>query len=231
MLNEYPELAEELEEELKKMEAENAVKQAELDELQSRLEDTQQKTEDESASKGTGTAFVPPKKADSGEPKDDEPAVIPPDGDLETTESNDEPTNPIPDEEQEKEEDVILPPTTTAAAEQQVNTSSTDVTSSESQSKEDFTLTHLAIETLRAFVQNAKDDMKRLVGMMVPVVQPLLNAGDVAWRQIKALFVRARTAYYENAGSDKGIDNSDDTDKDTNKEKTNDLEEGYDFDE
>jgi hypothetical protein len=61
---------------------------------------------------------------------------------------------------------------------------------------EDFTLTHLAIETLRAFVQHAKDDVKRLVGMMVPVVQPLFTAGDVAWRQIKALFVKARDAYY-----------------------------------
>ncbi|VEU44565.1 unnamed protein product [Pseudo-nitzschia multistriata] len=61
--------------------------------------------------------------------------------------------------------------------------------------KEDLTMTNLAIESLRVLVKNAKDDVRRIINLAIPVLQPLLNAGDVAWQQMKSLFLRAREAY------------------------------------
>ncbi|KAL3898023.1 MAG: hypothetical protein SGARI_006776, partial [Bacillariaceae sp.] len=58
-----------------------------------------------------------------------------------------------------------------------------------------YELSHLAIESLRAFVKHAKDDVKRILDVVVPVMKPLLTAGDAAWRQIKAIFVKARDVY------------------------------------
>ena len=79
-------------------------------------------------------------------------------------------------------------------------------------------MTHLAIETLRAFVEHAKDDVKRLVGLMIPVVQPLFNAGDVAWRQIKALFMKARDAYYAEPNEDEEVTEDSDSKKESTAE-------------
>jgi hypothetical protein len=86
---------------------------------------------------------------------------------------------------------------------------STDIESLSDTPKEDFTLSYLAIETIRAFVKHAKDDAKRIFALVVPVMQPLLTAGDVAWRQIKALFLKAREAYasYDHSSSETTIDN------------------------
>lgn len=61
--------------------------------------------------------------------------------------------------------------------------------------EEDFTLTHIAIESLRIMIKNAKDDVKRAIEMVVPVFQPLINAGDVAWKKIKVLYHKARESY------------------------------------
>merc|ERR1712086_890396 len=57
--------------------------------------------------------------------------------------------------------------------------------------KEDLTLTHIAIESLRVLVKNAQDDVKRIINLAIPVLQPIFDVGDTAWRQIKAIFIRA----------------------------------------
>ena len=229
LLNEYPELAEELEEELKKMEEENAAKQKELAELQKRLED-QQSTEDGSvgsAETGSGAAFVSSGKTapsttteqeNKGEEEFDEDASIQQGDDLEevveedgshdgeealnVTETVDEVVDETETVASEKADEQTLP----------IEGNTTDVTAKSTKTSEDFTMTHLAIETLRAFVEHAKDDVKRLVGLMIPVVQPLFNAGDVAWRQIKALFLKARDAYYAEPTDGEDDDGKEDAD-------------------
>ena len=72
---------------------------------------------------------------------------------------------------------------------------------------EDFaTMAHIAIQSLRVLVKNAKDDVKKVIEMVVPVLQPLFDAGDVAWRRIRSLFDRARELYrvYKNTNSEGG---------------------------
>lgn len=230
MLNEYPELEDELEEELKKMEKENAAMKAELEELQNRLEEAQ-RTEDELASStgGSEPAFVNADKTpkiDEQDAEDNQANLssieddMTADDDLVITESSedDKPDDSIATDEGQDDLD------SSSSDTQQVNTTSTDVTTKpQSTSSEDFTLTHLAFETLRAFVQHAKDDAKRLFGMMVPVVQPLLNVGDAAWRQIKALFFKAREYYVTDETDTKTDDNE--------KTSTTAEVEGSDFDE
>jgi len=227
LLNEYPELAEELEEELKKMEEENVAKQEELAELQSRLEE-QHSTEDGSATSGTGSgaAFVSSGKTPSttteqettGE-ESDEDTLMQQGDELEDDVDSDNGQEELTIT--ETTEDVV-DETGTVVTEKDEETSSsvvgntTDVTTKPTTTSDDFTMTHLAIETLRAFVEHAKDDVKRLVGLMIPVVQPLFNAGDVAWRQIKALFVKARDAYYtEPTEDEEGTQDSDNRKKET----------------
>ena len=212
LLNEYPELAEELEEELKKMEEENAAKQQELAELQKRVEE-QQSTEDGAAASSaaaSGAAFVSSGKTTpsttteqdkKGEEEFDEDASIQQGDDLEEVKENGSDNGEDELIVTEIAEDVIEETETVSSEKEEEMVSSiegntTDVTAKPTKTSEDFTMTHLAIETLRAFVEHAKDDVKRLVGLMIPVVQPLFNAGDVAWRQIKALFMKARDAYY-----------------------------------
>jgi len=227
LLTEYPELAEELEEELKKMEEENAAKQEELAELQSRLEE-QQSTEDGSAAPGAGggAAFVSSGKTPST-PTEQEKTRKESDADTLMQQGDDLEDDGDSDNGEEEltitetTEDVV-DETGTVVTEKDEETSSsvvgntTDVTTKPTTTSDDFTMTHLAIETLRAFVEHAKDDVKRLVGLMIPVVQPLFNAGDVAWRQIKALFVKARDAYYtEPTEDEEGTQDSDNRKKET----------------
>ncbi|KAG7355574.1 hypothetical protein IV203_000260 [Nitzschia inconspicua] len=222
LLSQYPELAEELEEEIKKMEAENAAKQAELEEMQSKLSGAKQPQ-----GSTDGAAFV--SKSDAGanregstvnnrttidnSPVDTDDLEISEDSDIDQIHHDDEVVEEIREEssnetmETEKSETTSTATTTTEVA---------NLSAGSSSHKEDFTLSHLAIESLRAFVKHAKDDVKRILELVVPVMQPLLTAGDVAWRQIKALFVKARDAYYETGATNQsGEENNPAPEKDT----------------
>ena len=53
---------------------------------------------------------------------------------------------------------------------------------------EDFTISALSTEIIRKLFQNAERDLKRIVDIVLPVVQPMLKAGDVAWQQLKRTF-------------------------------------------
>ncbi len=51
--------------------------------------------------------------------------------------------------------------------------------------KEDFTMSAMTFEIIRAMVKQVENDVKRIVELIAPVVQPILRAGDVAWRHLK----------------------------------------------
>lgn len=164
LLTQYPELADELEEEIKKMEKENAEKKAYIDELENEL--ASESSDDDQD--GPGMAFVPPSKSRGSEDVVDE---------VETE-------RPIVEETIDADED-LDPATSVETIESQQS----------SPTKEDLTLTHIAVESLRVLVKNAQDDVKRIINLAIPVLQPLFNVGDAAWRQLKTLFVRAREVY------------------------------------
>lgn len=225
LLTQYPELAEELEEEIKKMEAENAAKQAELDEMQQRLSHTNRQPPSEGPAAinerdGSPSAFVPKSNADESPLSESETAsTLPPQyvDDLTLSEEEDVATiNEYGDDLEEGEKgDAADGLNTEPLSTESTSTVATDVAdpsagASSSSHREDFTVSNLAIESLRAFIMHAKDDVKRILELVVPVMRPLLTAGDVAWRQIKALFVRARDAYYESAPSADDASSSDD---------------------
>jgi hypothetical protein len=197
LLAEYPDLAEELEEELRRMDAENREFQAQAELLQQQLSETKE-TADEGGGEGrVDAAFVPSKtrKASGG-------AAV--GGDVGADDL-------IISEEEEIAHDTDHDGATVATTAvnddvienhgiaEEGNTSTspgTDLESSDgSRKKDDFTLAHLAVETLRAFLKQAHDDAKQIFGLVMPLFTSLLDAGDVAFRQLKALFVRARETY------------------------------------
>mmetsp|Transcript_1420 Transcript_1420/g.3264 ORF Transcript_1420/g.3264 Transcript_1420/m.3264 type:complete len:285 (-) Transcript_1420:42-896(-) len=168
LLTQYPELAEELEEEIKRMEKENTEKQADVERLQNEIGND--------STSDPGTAFVRPGK--SVEEEDDQ--IIP-----------DEATGDFkaPDDSFESSSTMDLDDDTLSEEETDA------VETIESPTKEDLTLTHIAVESLRVLIKNAKDDVRRIINLTLPVLQPIFDAGDIAWRQMKDLFVKARKAY------------------------------------
>lgn len=176
-MTQYPELAEELEEEIKRMEKENAEKQADVERLQNEI--AKESTDDSQSD--PGTAFVRPGKDIEDEPEEiiAEEAI----GGFETENDDFESLNAMDLDDTASEEET------------EYTDSGSSVETIESKKKEDLTLTHIAVESLRVLIKNAQDDVRRIINMAVPVLQPLFNVGDAAWRQMKDLFVKARKAY------------------------------------
>jgi len=190
LLAQYPELADELEEEIKKMEKENSEKQAYVEALESEV------SNNDSAHHNT---------------KDSDMALAGPLKDEETKNNDDY----IADTKEVKEASTIETPENSMDIEHQDTTNNLgkNIESLEPSTKEqDLTLTHIAIESFRVLVKNAQDDVKRIINLAIPVLQPIFDAGDVAWRQMKALFIRAREVYeaYQavNTPSDDVTDNT-----------------------
>lgn len=190
----YPELADELEEEIKRMEKENSEKQAYAESLENRIPndstDNNQNDPD--------MAFAPQAKGQGSENDEvgddelfmsnevplDEPTV-----DLSSTDDEEvKPSTTTDSDDTQQDEDIDDLDTTTTAG---IDIESRDA----SAKKEDLTLTHIAIESLRVLVKNAQDDVKRIINLAIPVLQPFFDVGDAAWQQMKTLFVRAREVY------------------------------------
>ena len=51
--------------------------------------------------------------------------------------------------------------------------------------KEDFTMSAMTFEIIRAMIKQVESDVKRIVEQITPVIRPILQAGDVAWRHLK----------------------------------------------
>jgi hypothetical protein len=189
-LDQYPELADELEEEIKKMEEENAARQAEVDQLQNELSEAEKETTEESS----GTAFVSkqqPQEDDSGTAFVPKPQV-PKDEEDDFEILDEEPVQEAAAEQatiDDTDEETIL--SESKAAEQPASTATNkDLESTqETASKEDLTMRALTLEIVRSILKQANSDVKRIVELLAPVIRPILQAGDTAWRTIRATLV------------------------------------------
>jgi len=185
LLDQYPELAEELEEEIKKMEAENAAKKAEVDELQKKIAEVQEAARGKNVS-NLDAAFVsrPRTTIDSEDRSSNlqEETVFVEDpkiGQTATGQAHEVDGKP------QEEPEPIVEESNTAGLESPEAT----------KMKEDLTLKALAVEIIRGLVRNANNDLKRIVELVAPVVRPLLEAGDKAWRRIRAAVVYIKQNY------------------------------------
>jgi len=185
LLDQYPELAEELEEEIKKMEAENAAKKAEVDELQKKIAEVQEAARGKNVS-NLDAAFVSrPRTTIDSEDRSlnlQEETVFVEDpkiGQTATGQAHEVDGKP------QEDPKPIVEESNTAGLESPEAT----------KIKEDLTLKALAVEIIRGLVRNANNDLKRIVELVAPVVRPLLEAGDKAWRRIRAAVVYIQQNY------------------------------------
>ena len=191
LLEQYPELAEELEEEIQKMEVENAAQKAEVDMLQKKLSEAETTNDKKPQSFPPGTAFVSkPKTAgvleDDLEISEEEPIFV--------DDASEEQQTIIDDQTKEK---TSTPKTETEETETKTEESGTaGLESKEKRSiKDDLTLKALAIEIIRGVVRHTENDLKRIVELMAPVVRPLFEAGETAWKRIRKAFAMVRKSF------------------------------------
>lgn len=217
LLTQYPELADELEEEIKRMERENAEKQAYVEGLENQLTSDEGEVKQEA-----GMAFHRGRKSQNsvsdGEVADDvesdnlvmseevsvddpeeaftQEEVVEDDEEEENTPTEDREESYSEIETDAEEDDEEMEDLDADETETEADEEGTEVETPKEPTKDDLSMTTLAIESLRVLVKNAQDDVKRIISLTIPVLQPLFNAGDVAWRQMKSLFLKARE-YYE----------------------------------
>jgi hypothetical protein len=200
-LEQYPDLAEELEEVVRKMEDENKEYQAQADELKQKVSHSAAKLD--SIPEGGGLI-----DSDAGDDDVDDLTI----SEEESTyyDSIDVPTSST----QSEGEDVIIDNLSMSEENTLTDLESVDASAS---GKEDFTLATFVVDTLRELLKQSKDDMKRILGVVVPVMKQFLGAGDKAWRTLKALFVQVREAY-ESANNQKSPSDQElQTEEDTSK--------------
>jgi hypothetical protein len=188
LLDEYPELAEELEEEIKKMEAEQGERRAEVEGLQNKL------AEAETTNSTPGTAFVSkPQNAEEDELEigEEEPILVDEkkaeEAKIDKTYEDEIPNEPLVEEESEPKSEELK----SAELESKEETSP----------KQDFTTKALGFEMIRELLKQMESDLKRIVELLAPVVTPILRAGDVAWRHIRATIVTLRNNYESSRNS------------------------------
>jgi len=246
LLTQYPELADELDEEMKRLEEENAEKQAVVEKLENQIgSNNAKKTVDSGDSSSNNSSNSNGDKAVDGtsnmaftrgknmnskdsneEPTDDivmpgevpinesvdddYPSAIIDDADVQddstssTTSYNnpdtrdnrieEDPNNNTymathddDDDDEDDDDDTI---------ETGMESLSDETLSATTADKEDFAISHLAADILHAFY-NAKDSVKQNFAVVKVILQPVLDIGDVAWRQIKSLFEKVRKRYKE----------------------------------
>mmetsp|Transcript_101944 Transcript_101944/g.294975 ORF Transcript_101944/g.294975 Transcript_101944/m.294975 type:complete len:299 (-) Transcript_101944:55-951(-) len=194
LLAEYPELAAEVEEEIKKLEAEQKARQSEVEQLEKELAEAEAAAE--SASASSGAAFVPPGDTDdlqnaaSDNVLSEEGAyqqeIVEEIDDAAADSNRNAGSNDSTNE--EAVSDII---------EDEVKESETNLASKNETAKEDFTISAMTFEIIRAVMKQVESDVKRIVELVAPVVRPILQAGDVAWRHIKVAFESLRRKYTE----------------------------------
>ena len=167
------------------MEAEQSAKRAEVEKLEKELAEAQAAAS--TAKVSSGSAFVPPTVAttDSGKTigEQDDLEVID-DGDASVSNRNDDDdeinimdesaANEILEDRQEDYVDLS-------------DSASTNVAVKNETAKEEFTMSAMTFEIIRALIKQVENDVKRIVELIAPVVHPILRAGDVAWRHLKVV--------------------------------------------
>lgn len=165
LLAEYPELRAEVEEEIKKLEAEQMARMAEVEMLEKELAKSQEAAA-ERANSSSGPAFVAsPEPAGKTGTKGDDDFEIIDDGDSTAQVQSD-----VPIVEDEFIQETIQGTTEVAA---------------KNESGEDLTMKAITFEIIRELIKQVESDVKRIVELLTPVIQPILSAGDVAWRHLR----------------------------------------------
>jgi hypothetical protein len=193
LLDEYPELAEELEEEIKKMEAEQGERRAEVEGLQNKVAGA------ESTNSTPGTAFVSKPQNDEEddlEIGEEEPILVDEkkaEAKIDKTYEDEIPNEPLVEEESDPKSEEVK------SAELE--------SKEESSTKQDFTMKVLSFEIIRELLKHVENDLKRIAELLAPVLTPILRAGDVAWRHIRATIVTLRKHYESSRNSNEEADN------------------------
>lgn len=188
ILESNPALKAEVEAEL---EAEKKARLAEVEMLEKELEKAQEAAAERSNS-SSSPAFVGSVAASDNANKSDSSGVddfeIIDDGDSTTYMKEDVPV--VEDEipvvvEAEDEEEVI----------QDVIENATELAAPNNRGVEDFTMKAISFEVIRAVAKEIGGGFKRIVELVTPVVQPILRAGDVAWRHLRVVVQSLRSNY------------------------------------
>lgn len=177
LLESNPELRDELQAELAKLQEAQDTKKAEIEELQSQLDNKAEESKEESDSSPQGEG------EDEGE--DDEELQV----------SEEEPIAATV-----TEEDAEEVPLTTEDTDQQIESSdstendasaSAIATPDANNSQEDLTLKEIS----RAFIEHVQKDIQRIRQFLIPVFEPMLHAGNLAVKYARALFITIRQQY------------------------------------
>lgn len=175
-----------MEEEIKKLEAEQQARKAEVEQLEGELARAEAAASSQSS---TGSAFVPPTQAATHETEasassstTDDLEVID-DGDIITEDSSKEHL------EDNTAEEVL-----------DTKEESLDVAAKNETAKEDYTLSAVTFEIIRAMAKQVESDVKRIIELVAPVLRPILKAGDVAWRHLKVAFQSIRRSSQNSGG-------------------------------
>ena len=185
-------MAAEVEEEIKKMEAEKLARQSEVEALQNDL-----KKAEESAGQvrsSPGSAFVSSESTTNISPS----TTMEKESDFEILDDGDSVTesDPASTAEETIAEDIVKEETVPVAEPKDAEV----MANNETKSDEDFTVSAMTFEIIRAMVKQVESDVKRIVELMTPVIRPILRAGDVAWRHIKVAFESLRHNYENSRG-------------------------------
>jgi hypothetical protein len=179
-------LATEIEQEIQKLEAEQTAKRAEVQKLEKELAEAQSAAA--TAKGSSGAAFVPPTAtATAGRNtivEQDDLEVID-DGDIVSSGYDDE---GVDESVANGFEDDIREESLKNAK----DTESLDIVAKNETAGEDYTMSAVTFEIIRAMIKQVESDVKRIVELLAPVVQPIFRAGDVAWRHLKVVFESLR---------------------------------------
>jgi len=243
-LTQYPELADELDEEMKRLEEENAEKRAEIEKLENQIGsnnvgktvdsgDSSSNNNGDKAVDGTSNmAFTRGKNVNNNDSNeeptsdivmsgevpinelidDDYPSTIIDDADVQDSTSSTTSYNNPDTRDDRIEEDTNMNTymathdddddddddnnDTVGTGMESLPDETLSATATDSvDCKEDFAISHLAVEILHVWVNRTKDSVKRQVQQVKLILQPLLHTGDVAWRQIKSSFEKVQKRY------------------------------------
>lgn len=191
LLAEYPELAKEIEEEIKKLEAEQTTKRNEVQQLEKELAEAQAAAENTKSST-SGSAFLPPSKVVAPTQGNDTKTIE--EDDFQVIDDGDSPTKGKEDDDDNAavidEIDDFSRQDTVPVDEMKKSVAVKNKTGV----REDFTVSAMTFEIIRTLMKQVESDVRRIVDLVGPVLQPILRAGDVAWRHLKVVFESLRTS-------------------------------------
>jgi len=96
--------------------------------------------------------------------------------------------------EEETPETVEEPETDTSETTAPATKQSQSVETKQTQ-EEDFTVRAMSFEIFRKILEQTQSDLKKIFEIIAPVVQPMLKAGDKAWKRLRKAVMKAWKTY------------------------------------